>query len=102
MGKHIITATITDKQGKILSHAQNNYNRTHPIQAYFANSVGEPSRIFLHAEIAALVKIKKSDKPYRIFISRFRKDGSSGLAKPCSVCAAALKHWGIKEIGYTL
>lgn len=102
MSKHVITATITDKAGKVLAHAQNNYVRTHPIQAFFAASVGEPSRIFLHAEIAALIRLKKTDKPYKIKIERYRKDGSSGLAAPCPVCQAAIKHWNIKLVEHTV
>lgn len=102
MAKHVITATIFDKYGRMLSHAQNNYTRTHPIQAHFAARVGEPDRVFLHAEIAALVKLKKTDKPHKITITRFRKDGTSGLAAPCAVCRAAIKHWNIALVEHTI
>jgi tRNA(Arg) A34 adenosine deaminase TadA len=102
VSKHVITAIITDKSGKVLSHAQNNYSRTHPIQAHFASLAGEPSRIFLHAEIAALIRLKSTDKPHKIKIERYRKDGSAGLAAPCAVCRAAIKHWKIQYVEFTL
>ena len=102
MGKHLIQATIYNKQGMVLTQAINNYGRSHPVQARFADVAGEPERIYLHAEIAALVKLRKGMKPYKIFIQRIRKDGTTALAAPCPVCVAALKHWGISNVEYTL
>lgn len=102
MGKHQITATIEDKAGHVLSSAKNNYNKTHPLQAHFASNVGEPSRIFLHAEIAALIRLPKNSKPYKIVVSRFLKNGQPANASPCRVCQAALKHWNIFKIEHTL
>ena len=102
MGKFLIKATITDKKGNVLSSAQNSYTKSHPIQARFAGNVGKPDSIFLHAEIAALIRLNNSCKPHKIFIERYRKDGRPALARPCAVCEAAIKHWGIKNIEYTL
>lgn len=101
MGKHTITATIYDKKGRSLAHAQNNYLRTHPIQAKFANKTHQPLRVFLHAEIAALVQLRKGMKPYKILIERYGKDGRSRLAKPCPACEAAIKAWNIQRVEYT-
>lgn len=100
--QHLIRATIYDKWGNVLARAINNYTKTHPVQARFAKQAGEPDRIYLHAEIAALTKLRKDDRPHRIFIERYKRDGSAGNAKPCTVCEAALKHWGIKKVEYTL
>ena len=102
MGKHTITATIYDKKGRLLAHAQNNYLRTHPIQAKFANKTHQPLRVFLHAEIAALVKLKKGQIPDSIYIERRKKDGTPGLAAPCPVCRAAIAYWKIDKISYTV
>lgn len=102
MGKFLITATITDKSGMVLAHENNHYNRTHPIQAKFATDVGQPLRVYLHAEIAALVRLKRGSKPHKIFIERYTKDGKPANAKPCAICEAALKHYGIKKVEYTL
>lgn len=102
MGRHHVNATIYDKNGKILSSASNDYNKSHPVQAKFAAQVGEPYRIYLHAEIAALIRLRNDDRPFRITVSRYKKDGSAGNAKPCAVCEAALKAWGIERVEYTL
>lgn len=101
MTKYTITATIRDKKGRSLATATNNYTKSHPIQAKFARNASQPSRIYLHAEIAALVKLKKGDRPLSIHIERKTKDGTYALAAPCPVCRAALTHWGIKKIFYT-
>lgn len=101
MGKHTITATITDKRGRILSQAQNNYTKSHPYQRRIACSVGQPDRIFLHAEIAALIKLKQGT-PYKIFIERYHKSGKPANAKPCRVCEQAIKLKGIERVEYTM
>lgn len=69
--------------------------------ARFANASGEPNRIFLHAEIAALIKLKRGDVPYKIKVERYRKDGSPAIAKPCAVCQAAINHWRIFNVEHT-
>lgn len=102
MGKHLIKATIYDKKGNVLACAENNYNKTHPIQAKFARQVGKSDAIYLHAEIAALVKLKKHDRPFRVVVERYWKNGNPANAYPCPVCLAALKHWGIQKIESTI
>lgn len=97
-GNYRIGAVITDKQGKVLSKGYNVY-RTHPKQSFWAKKANQPVKEFLHAEIAALVKCKKT--PFAIYIARKTKTGV-GLAKPCSICQLAINHSGIKEVYYTL
>jgi tRNA(Arg) A34 adenosine deaminase TadA len=98
---HTVRAAIFNKKGRELAIAENNYIKSHPLQAKFAIKVGQPDRIYLHAELACLTKLKRKDKPYRILVERFKKDGSPGLAKPCAICDAALKAYGIKRVEYT-
>lgn len=102
MTKHVITARIYDKRGRLLTRAQNNYTHSHPLQASFARKAGQPARIYLHAEIAALVKLRKHDRPWRMEVERIRKDGTKGSAHPCPVCMAAINHWGIEELEFSL
>jgi tRNA(Arg) A34 adenosine deaminase TadA len=101
VGKHTITATILDKRGRILSQAQNNYRKSHPYQRRIACSVGEPDRIFLHAEIAALIKLKQGT-PHKIIVERYLKNGKPANAKPCRVCEEAIKLKGIERVEYTM
>ena len=96
-----IFATIYDKRGRKLTEGTNSYTRTHPLQAKFAVQVGLDDKVFLHAEISALTKLKKGQKPYRIFVERYKENGDPGLARCCKVCEAAIKANGIKYIEYT-
>lgn len=91
--RYLITAKCYDRKGNLLSEAQNSYTKSHPIQAHFASLVGEPQRIYLHAEIAALLKC--GDKtPYKLFI----QSDSQSLPIPCAICQYALTEWGVKTV----
>jgi len=95
-----IEATIYNKKGRIIAKARNSYTKTHPMQARFASKASNPLAIYLHAEIAALVKCR--EKPYKISIVRFMKDGTLGNAKPCAICELAIKESGIKVLEYSV
>lgn len=98
-GEQKVAAFVTDKKGNVISKGVNSYTKTHPMQAEFAEKVGQDHRIYLHAEISALVKARK--KPFAIYIARKFKNDEFALAKPCPVCAAALKEAGVKKIVYS-
>ena len=95
-----IVAFCYDSRGQLLSTASNSYTKTHPIQKYFAERVGHPEKIYLHAEIAAILRCK--DKPiHRIQVYRYGKDGQPLLSKPCAICEEAIRAYGIKEVYYS-
>ena len=96
-----VKATIYDKRGRVLTTGENSYDKTHPLQAKFAVQVGLDEKIYLHAEISALTKLRKGQKPYRIVVERYKENGEPGLARCCKVCEAAIKANGIKYIEYT-
>lgn len=96
-----ITATVYDKRGRVLTTGSNSYSKTHPLQSKFAVVTGLCDKIFLHAEISALSKLKKHHQPYRIVVERYKEDGSSALAKPCVICTAAIEAHGISHVEYT-
>lgn len=100
MVRYKIKACVYDKAGRLIGQAENNYRKTHPIQAHFAKLAAQPSRIFLHAEIAALLRC--GDKiPVTISISRLDAQGRPALAAPCAVCSLAIKHWKLKHVIHT-
>lgn len=98
--RQAITATITDKRGRVLSIGQNSYRKTHTMQAKWANRAGQPEKQFLHAEIAALVKCR--GVPFKIKIERKDKAGNYKLAKPCPICELAIREAGIKFVEYSI
>jgi len=98
--KQVITAVVKDKRGRVLAVGQNSYTRTHPLQAWAARKVGQPERIYLHAEVAALIKCNW-EEAHSIFISRWNKDGKPMKAAPCACCMEVIKKAGIKRVTHT-
>ena len=96
-----IKATVYDKRGRVLTTGENSYSKTHPLQAKFAVQVGLDDKIYLHSEIAALSKLKKHHKPYRIVVERYKDNGDPALAKPCLICQAAIESHGITLVEWT-
>lgn len=101
MRRFDVTATVYDRKGNILAVGKNSYEKTHPKQYFYAKKVGEEKKVYLHAEIAALVKCR-SGKPYKIKIERYDKMGNPKNAKPCPICELAIKEAGISFIEYTV
>lgn len=101
MGRHAITAFIYDKRGRLLSVGRNSYIKTHPLMAEASAAVGMPTRIYLHAEVAALVKIKDWSKAYKLVVTRFNKLGQPVMAAPCLCCQHIVKQTGIKYVSHT-
>ena len=98
--KHKLTAYCYDKKGRLIASATNSYGKSHPIQAHFAQLAGKPEVIFLHAEIAAILRCY--DRPiHKIRIERYTKDGKPACAKPCAICNKAINAWGIKYVEHT-
>lgn len=100
--KQNITAIIYDRKGRVLSIGKNSYIKTHPMMAKMAQEVGEnKNKIFLHAEVDAIVKCRQLDKAHKIAIFRHNKFGRPLLAAPCSICQSAISKTSIKRIEYT-
>lgn len=97
-----ITALIYDKRGRVLSVGKNSYIKTHPLQAKHAKAVGEEHKIYMHAEINALIKLRYNDKAHKIVITRFGHYGQTLIAKPCKICERALRMAGITNIEHTV
>src|SRR5574343_326601 len=96
-----IKAIIYDKRGRVLSIGQNNYEKSHPLQARHASNAGMPHRIYLHAEVHSIVRCTDTRKAHKMFVSRWDKKGNPMLARPCPVCMSAIKATGIKFVEYT-
>ena len=89
-------AFIKDKKGKILSIGENNHTKSHPLMAKLSRRAGDPKKIFLHAEIAAIIKCRDLSKAESIFIYRVLDNKDIVLADPCPICTSAIKALGLK------
>ena len=94
-----MVAILTDRKGKILSIGTNSYSKTHTEQARYAKLAGQDARVYLHAEIDAITKCR--GKAHTIYVVRVNNAGQTRPAKPCPICAGAIKEIGIKNILYT-
>ena len=72
-----------------------------PIQLH-AHKVGLPEKIFLHAEMDAIIKCRNMSKAHKIVVTRVTRSGKYGNAKPCPVCKSAIKEAGIKNVEWTV
>lgn len=95
--KQTIVATCYDSKGRVVSQGRNSYTLTHPVQARYAARASMPDRVFLHAEIAAIIRAK-GKAIHKLVVKRYGKDGRLKLAQPCPVCQLAIKEAGIKVV----
>lgn len=97
---HKIGCVISDRKGNIISKGYNSSTKTHPIQYKYANGVNKPTKIFLHAEIKALIKLRERRKAINLCVVRIMKSKDVGMSKPCSICMEAIKDYKIKNLIY--
>lgn len=98
---HNLKAIIYNKRGMILSIGYNSYIKTHPWMKKLASKQGMPYKIYLHAEIDAILKCPDLSKAYRIQIIRLNKNGEPMPAKPCKICQSGIRATPIKVIEHT-
>lgn len=99
--KFDITAIIYDRKGRVLSIGKNSYVKTHPMMAKFAKKAGQPERVFLHAEVDAIIKCKDLSKAHKISVFRFNRKGLPLNACPCEICKEAIEMTGIRVVTHT-
>lgn len=89
---HKFGCVIVDKD-KIVSVGTNKI-KTHPKSGHRFN--------MLHSELSALFTAKFKDlKGCTAYVYRETNCGATRLAKPCSICEAALREAGIRKVYYT-
>ena len=98
--KKQVGAVLLNKN-RVVVTATNLETKSHPMQAKFAERVGLREKIFLHAEIAALVKCREECDTIVVARLGGHNHDELRMAKPCPVCALALKEAGIDKVHYT-
>ena len=93
-----LTAVALDKRGRVLSVGRNSYLKTHPVQAKYAKAAGQGDRIYLHAEMAALIRAKA--KVHSLVVTRHYSNGSGACSEPCAICMKAIKDYGVRKLSY--
>ena len=95
-----VGAVLLNK-GRVVSKGVNQDTKSHPLQARLADMVGLSEKIYLHAEISALVRCRSDVDT--IIVARLGGHGGDELrnARPCPICSLALKEAGIEHVYYT-
>jgi deoxycytidylate deaminase len=97
--KQRVYSIIVDKRGRVLSSGSNSFTKTHPRQAYYCElATHEQHKIYLHAELSALVNLKDYDKAESMYIARVSRDGQAVKVSPCPICRLAILDSGIKKV----
>lgn len=96
-----MTAVIYDKRGRVLSIGKNSYTKTHPYMAELALRHNEPDKVFLHAEVDAIIRCRDISSAHRIFVTRVNKNGQYALARPCMICMTAINSTPITKVEHT-
>ena len=95
---HKMGCAVYDRKGNLLATGINKPTKSHPIQAKYAQLAKEPKKIYLHAELDALIKCKGI--PYSIYVARITRSDKLGISMPCAICQRAIQEAGIKYIFY--
>ena len=96
--KKKVGAVLLNKN-KVVVTATNLETKSHPLQAKFAERVGLHQKIYLHAEISALVKCREECDT--IVVARVNPQNKLRMARPCPICELALHEAGISKVHYT-
>lgn len=98
--KKKVGAVLLNKN-KVVESATNLDTKTHPLQAKFAEMVGLEEKIYLHAEISALVKCRQECDTIVVARLGGHNHDEMRMAKPCPVCQLALEQAGIRKVFYS-
>lgn len=95
-------ACLVNKKGKIVAESANSYSCSHTKQFHYAKKVGRPEAIFLHSELACLLKDRKR-QGVKLFVARVDSKNRPCYSAPCEICAMALKDYSnVKSIEFSL
>lgn len=99
---HPVGAAIMSN-GKIIASGCNQGWKTHTYVRQHSWKNGHQNNKTIHAELAAIFKVKnkKKLKGAIIFVYRQTKNGNFGMARPCCMCMDLIRHYGIKKVIYT-
>jgi tRNA(Arg) A34 adenosine deaminase TadA len=97
-----VGAVLYNSKRRVITTAVNNDYKSHPRQAWWAQRVGLGEKIYLHAEMACLIKAREAADTI-VVVRLGGHDGKSlRQSRPCPVCEPALRYAGIKHVYYSV
>jgi tRNA(Arg) A34 adenosine deaminase TadA len=97
--KYIVGSIALNEKGKKVAVAFNSYTKTHPRMKELGKKVHKEDKVYLHAEIGALIKAKGKAK--KLVVARLLADNTFAISKPCPICMEAIRQAEIDEVYYT-
>ena len=95
-------ACLVNKKGQIIAESANSYSVSHTKQFHYAKKVGRPEAIFLHSEMACLLKDRKR-QGVKLFVARVDSKNRPCYSAPCEICVRALQDYSnVKSIEFSL
>lgn len=92
---HRMACLVIGRKG-VLTQGWNSF-KSHPkVKA----ASGKEEKIFLHAEIHALVRGHRNVRGATAIVVRIRRNGAPGSSSPCQMCYLALLEAGIRDVVY--
>ena len=100
--RHSKHAAAITYNNKVLAVGESKY-KTHPFQKKIQEQVGNKERIYLHAEVDAIIKVINKHgtdilKECELHVIRITKGGSVGCSKPCTGCQRAIDAFNIRRV----
>lgn len=89
------------RKNRVISTSPNLDCKSHPFQARLAKQVGLDPKIYLHSEIATLIRAKEDGDTMIVARVGGTSHNELRIAKPCPICSAALELANIKRIIYS-
>lgn len=94
-------ACLVDKKGRIVVESANSYSCSHTTQYRYAKKAGRPEAVYLHAEMACLLK-DRYKRGVKMFVVRVDKAGEPVYSAPCEICSLAIEDFSnVKSVEYT-
>lgn len=89
------------RKNRVIVTATNLEKKTHPLQAFLAEKVGLDEKIYLHAEVNALIKAK--EKADTIVVARIggHEHNELRMSRPCPICQMALDMNNVSRVIYS-
>ena len=93
---HIRVGAVIVRKGTPISVGKNSPQKTHPELSKFSKLKT------VHAEVDAVIGIERHlIKGACMYVYREKRSGELGIAKPCPMCTAILRNYGVKKVYYT-
>ena len=92
-----VGCVLYDKRFRVVGKGYSK-RKTHPLQKQLSASHGNPNKEYLHAEVSAILSLRRGAKPRYAMLARIGAKGRLLPIDPCPSCLELLQDNGITII----